>query len=165
MTDLLKKGVNFDWNDRCQHSFDKLKAILTSYPVLRAPDFLKPFKLAVDASDIGIGAVLLQEDSDGIEHPCAYFSKKLLTYQRKYSTIEKEALGLILALSHFEVYISACTNPLVVYRDHNPLRFLHTFNNKNQRLTRWSLLLQEYNLDIRHLKGKDNVVPDVLSRI
>ena len=165
LTDLLKKGVSFDWNDRCQHSFDKLKAILTSYPVLRAPDFSKPFKLAVDASDIGIGSVLLQEDSDGIEHPCAYFSKKLLTYQRRYSTIEKEALGLILALSHFEVYISASTNPLVVYMDHNPLRFLHKFNNKNQRLTRWSLLLQEYNLDIRHIKGKDNVVPDVLSRI
>ena len=49
--------------------------------------------------------------------------------------------------------------------DHNPLSFLHNLKNKNKRLLRWSLLLQEFNLDIRHIKGKDNIIPDVLSGV
>ena len=59
LTNLLKKNTKFKWNDKCQDAFDRLKAILGSAPVLLAPDFDKCFKLAVDASDVGIGAVLL----------------------------------------------------------------------------------------------------------
>ena len=69
LTNLLKKSTKFKWNDKCQDAFDRLKAILKSAPVLFAPDFDKCFKLAVDASDVGIGAVLLQEDNNGIDHP------------------------------------------------------------------------------------------------
>ena len=64
LTNLLKKSTKFKWNDKCQDAFDRLKAILQSAPVLLAPDFDKCFKLAVDASDVGIGAVLLQEDNN-----------------------------------------------------------------------------------------------------
>ena len=74
LTNLLKKSTKFKWNDKCQDAFDRLKAILKSAPVLLAPDFDKCFKLAVDASDVGIGAVLLQEDNNGIDHPVCYFS-------------------------------------------------------------------------------------------
>ena len=73
-------------------------------------DFSKPFKLNVDASDVGVGAALLQKDDQGFEHPISYFSKKLNKHQQKYSTIEKEALGLMLAIVHFEVYV---TGPFV----------------------------------------------------
>ena len=86
LTNLLKKSTKFKWNDKCQDAFDRLKAILKSAPVLLAPDFNKCFKLAVDASDVGIGAVLLQEDHNGIDHPVCYFSKKTsekLLYHRK----------------------------------------------------------------------------------
>ena len=123
------------------------------------------FKLAVDASDVGIGAVLLQEDNDGIDHPVCYFSKKFNKHQKNYSTIEKECLALILAIQQFEVYLTSSISPIVVFSDHNPLSFLHKLKNKNQRLLRWSLLLQEFNLDIRHIKGKDNIIPDALSRV
>jgi hypothetical protein len=78
---------------------------LSSAPVLRAPEFERPFALAVDACDVGIGAVLLQAGEDGYERPVAYFSKKFNSHQRVYSTIEKEALALVLAVRHFEVYI------------------------------------------------------------
>ena len=61
LTNLLRKDVKFSWAESCQLAFDKVKAISTSYPVLTAPDFSKDFKLAVDASDVGVGAVLLQE--------------------------------------------------------------------------------------------------------
>ena len=79
------------------NAFDKLKAILRSEPVLLAPNFNKEFKLAVDASDVGAGGVLLQEDDGGVDHPVCYFSKKFNKHQRN-STVEKECLSLILAL-------------------------------------------------------------------
>ena len=160
LTNLLKKSTKFKWNDKCQDAFDRLKAILKSAPVLLAPDFDKCFKLAVDASDVGIGAVLLQEDNNGIDHPVCYFSKKFNKHQKNYSNIEKECLALILAIQQFEVYLTSSTSPIAIFSDHNPLSFLHKLKNKNQRLLRWSLLLREFNLDIRHIKGKDNIIPD-----
>ena len=165
LTNLLKKSTKFKWNDKYQDAFDRLKAILKCAPVLLAPDFDKCFKLAVDAIDVGIGAVLLQEDHNGIDHPVCYFSKKFNKHQKNYSTIEKECLALILAIQQFEVYLTSSTSPIVVFSDHNPLSFLHKLKNKNQRLLKWSLLLQEFNLDIRHIKGKDNIIPDALSRV
>ena len=157
LTNLLKKSTRFKWNDKCQDEFDRLKAILKSAPVLLAPDFDKCFKLAVDAIDVGIGAVLLQEDNNGIDHPVCYFSKKFNKHQKNYSSIEKECLALILAIQQFEVYFTSSNSPIVVFSDHNPLSFLQKLKNKNKKLQRWSLLLHEFNLDIRHIKGKDKL--------
>ncbi|KAJ8046946.1 hypothetical protein HOLleu_05792 [Holothuria leucospilota] len=165
LTKLLKKNEKFDWTDNCQAAFESLKKALMSSPVLIAPDFEKQFKLAVDASDNGIGAVLLQADEHGVDHPVCYYSKKFDKHQKNYSTIEKETLALILGLQHFDVYLGTTSFPITVYTDHNPLTFLSKMKNKNQRLMRWSLFLQSYNVDIKHIKGKDNVVPDSLSRI
>ena len=164
LTNLLSKRTKFIWTNDCQKAFDILKAILKNEPVLLAPNFAKEFKLAVDASDTGAGSVLMQEDGNGVDHPVSYFSKKFNKHQKNYSTIEKECLSLILALQHFEVYLTSSPSPIVVFSDHNPLIFIHKMKNKNQRLLRWSLLLQEYNLDIRHIKGKDNIISDALSR-
>lgn len=155
---MLKKCEKFDWNDA-------LKFLLCHYPVLSSPDFGKPFALAVDASDDAEGAVLLQNnESDGIDHPVAYFSRKLNQYQKNYSTIEKEVLALILALQHFDVYVCTCQKPLIVYTDHNPLVFLSKMKNKNRRLLSWSVILQEYDMVIKHIKVRDNVIADCLSR-
>lgn len=110
--------------------------------------------------------MLLQSDDDsGIDHPVCYFSKKFDKCQKNYSTIEKECLAMLLSLQHFNVYVSSPVHPVTVFTDHNPLTFIHKMKNKNQRLLRWSLMLQEYNLDIKHIKGKDNVVADALSRV
>lgn len=112
-----------------------------------APNFSLPFVLYMDASDVGVGAVLVQADYCGVEHPVAFFSKKLSTCQVRYSTIEKETLALVLALEHFEIYVST-SNPLVVYTDHNPLLFLQQSAFGNRRLLRWSLALQELPLEM-----------------
>ncbi len=133
--------------------------------MLAAPQFDRPFSLCVDASNVGAGAVLLQADEAGIHRPVSYFSKKFSSYQLNYSVIEKEALALIWALQNFEVYVGSVSDPLVVYTDHNPLIYLHSLRCPNQRLTRWCLFLQSYALDIRHIKGTDNVVADALSRV
>ena len=165
LTQLLRKSVKFEWTAERSEAFEKLKAILSSSPVLSTPDFSSPFKLAVDASDVAAGAVLLQQKQDQVDHPICFFSKKFNRAQRNYSTIEKECLSLILALQHFEVYVSAPNFPVLVMTDHNPLTFVHKLKNKNQRLMRWCLFLQEYNLEVQHIKGRDNVIADALSRV
>ena len=106
----------------------------------------------------------MQEDDNAVDHLVSYFSKKCNKHQKNYSTIEKECLSLILALQHFEVYLTSSSSPTVVFSDHNPLIFIPKMKTKNQRLLRWSLLLQEYNLDIRHIKGKDNIISDASSQ-
>ena len=100
-----------------------------------------------------------------MDMPVAYYSKKLNRHQRMYSTIEKEGLALVLGLQHFEVYVTNGCGEVVVYTDHNPLVFIERFKTKNQRLFRWSLVLQQYNLDVQHVAGKDNVIADALSRV
>ena len=96
----LGKNTTYVWSEMCQNAFDKLKAVLANGPVLMAPDFGRAFKIAVDASDVGVGAVLLQADSSGVDRPIGYFSKKLNRHQKVYSTIEKETLALVLAVQH-----------------------------------------------------------------
>ena len=81
LTNLLSKKVKFVWTDDSQLPFDKVKLLLHKSPVLKSPDYEKPFKLIIDSTDVGTGAVLVQEASDGLDHPVRYFSKKFLNYK------------------------------------------------------------------------------------
>ena len=164
LTNLLKFSVKFQWTADCQQAFENAKSLLSSAPVLAAPKLEEPFQLQVDASQVGAGAVLLQKDENDIERPVCYFSRKFNRHQFNYSTIEKEALALIWALQHFDVYVGGGVHPVVVFSDHNPLTFLSSLQNTNQRLMRWALFLQPYGLTIRHIKGSENVMADALSR-
>ena len=164
LTDLLKGKAKFVWSLGCQKAFEQVKTLLCSAPVLAAPRFDVPFTLYVDASNVGAGAVLMQADGFGVDKPVSFFSKKFNSFQLNYSVIEKEAFALVLALKHFDVYVGGSSTPVVVYTDHNPLTFLHSLQCPNQRLIRWSLFLQSYCLEIRYVKGTDNVVADALSR-
>lgn len=107
LTNLLGGGVNFSSTLLCQQAFENVKMLLTEAPVLAAPNFYLPFHLEVDARNVDAGAVLLQRSEDGIDHPCCFFSRKFNSYQFNYSVIEKEALALIWALQHFEVYVGS----------------------------------------------------------
>ena len=164
LTQLCSPNVPFVWTEECCRSFSSAKSLLCSAPVLCAPNFTLPFKLEVDTSGSGAGAVLLQEGDGGVCHPVCYFSTKFKRHQLNYSTIEKETLAMLLALQYFEVYVGSSSTPVVVYTDHNPLVFLAQMFNHNQRLMRWALLAQDYNIVIKYKKGADNVVADVLSR-
>ena len=150
-------------DDKCQKSFEIVKAILSSHPVVMSPDVDRAFSLY--ASDEAVGAVLSQKDLQGVDHPVAYFSKKLDNHQRRYSTIVKEALALLLSLKHFYVYVGSNVHTVQVFTDHNPLVFVSKFRNTNRQLTGWYLCLQEYKLEIFHIRGTDNVVADALSRV
>ena len=148
LTTLLKKGETFSWSVACQEAFNRIKSILFSEPVLMKPSFQKPFSLFVDASNIIMGAVLLQEDANGMDHPVCYYSRKFNSHQHNYSTVEKETLSLVLSLEHFEVYLSPSVSPVQVYTDHNPLTHIQHMMNHNKRLLHWSLIQQKYELEI-----------------
>ena len=163
LTNMLQKGRKFQWSSECQRSFEDIKAMLSFKPVLKSPNFLKPFLLYTDASGVGIGVVLMQKDSQDIERPIAYFSRKLNKHQLHYSPIEKECLAIVLGVAHFSIYLNN-GHTTKVFTDHNPLAFLSKMKEKNQKLLRWSLFLQEFDIDIIHVRGKDNVIADMLSR-
>ena len=132
LTNLLQKGTKYVWPADCQESFQKIKSILLSMPVLMAPDFHKQLKLFVDASDIGCGAVLIQEDSRGFDHPACYYSQKFNGHQKNYCTVEKETLTLLLSLQHFNVYLSSTVILVKIFTDHNSLVFINWMKNSNQ---------------------------------
>ena len=77
-TNLLRKGRRFAWDDECSRAFQAVKDVLSTFPILRTPNFDKPFSIAVDACDVGTGAVLLEESDDGVLHPVSYCSKKFI---------------------------------------------------------------------------------------
>ena len=165
LTALLSPKLTYQWTEDSQQAFEKIKLLLSSAPVLKSPDHTIPFELHVDACEVAAGAVLLQKDThSGILHPVCYFSSKFKKHQLAYSTIEKECLALILALDHFRYFVHDSPFPVCVRTDHNPLAFLYKMQNSNQRLMRWSMLLQDFNLTLEHIRGSHNVVADTLSR-
>ena len=163
ITDLTSKSApnKVVWKQEHQKAFEELKQAITSFPVLRNPDFEKMFYLQTDSSNRGIGAVLLQV-FDGKKMPIMYLSKKLLTREQQYSTIEKECLAIVRAVSVLREYLEG--REFVIESDHFPLQWLNKMKGQNQRLLRWSLLLQEFSFKIHHIKGSDNKLADTLSR-
>lgn len=100
LTNLLRKGVEFQWTPEVHTSFESLKHALATAPVLALPDFNKTFVIETDASDSGIGAVLSQD-----KHPIAYVSKALGPRTKGLPTYEKECLAILLAVDHWRSYL------------------------------------------------------------
>ena len=149
------------WNESQQLAFEKLKHSLATSPILMLPDFDKVFTLRTDASDLGIGAILLQ-DHDEVSFPVAYASRKLLKRERVYACIEKECLALVWGVHKFQNYLYG--KEFIVETDHQPLAYLQKAKVANARLMRWALGLQPYRIRIIAIKGSDNVGADFLSR-
>ena len=105
----------------------------------------------------------MQEDENGDRHPVAYASKTLNPAQCNYSTSEKECLALVWGLEHFNSYLEG--HSFTCITDHRALTYLiGNKDSNNQRLTRWILRLQPYNLKIKYVKGSENNMADLLSR-
>lgn len=102
-TDITQKGQphQVDWGDKQEVAFQQLKHLITSAPVLRVADPTKPYILQTDASDLGLGAVLSQEDEQLEENPVTFASHKLLPHEMRRSMIEKECLAMVWALQFF----------------------------------------------------------------
>lgn len=164
LSDLTRKGLanKVEWNANHEKAFLSLKKMLTSSPVLKLPDLSQEFILRTDASDTGIGAVLLQEENDKAM-PVAYASRKLLPREKNYAIIERECLAIVWGIQKFEPYLYG--REFVLETDHQPLTYLNRTRTANGRLMRWALLLQPYRFRLRAIKGCDNVGADYLSRV
>jgi len=158
LIELLKnKSWSFSAENRAQ--FDQVKVTLGNH-VLGHPNFAQPFFLQTDASKVGLGVELYQIDNGG-RRTTAFASRVLNAAERNYSVTELELLSIVFACQKFRVFILGRKTPVVT--DHQALVFLNRCRLRNARLTRWTLLLQEYDLHIEHCPGKDNII-DVLSR-
>lgn len=160
--ELLRKENKFIWTDRHSAAVDDLKNKLTTAPVIKFPDYCKPFHIYTDASLTGMGAVLMQEH-EGWLHPIGYVSKTLTPAQRNYSATKREHLALVYALESFRYIILSF--PVEVYTDHLPLIGIFQRPTKDACITRWSLLIQEYSIKLNYLPGKENIFADPLSRL
>ncbi|KAK4511130.1 uncharacterized protein ATC70_012342 [Mucor velutinosus] len=156
-----------EWTDACESSFQQLKQLLISAPVLMVPDMSKPFRIETDSSDFGVGGVLLQPgDGDSKQwHPVAFESKKLSLAEQKLPAQERELIGIVHALRTWRCYIDGCPGGYVVCCDHNPLTYFRTQQKPTPRLVRWIADLEMFAPKIIYKPGKENVVADALSRI
>ncbi|KAK7092164.1 hypothetical protein V1264_009758 [Littorina saxatilis] len=164
LTELTRKicANKVQWTELCEESFNSLRQILSQQPVICLPDLSQPFVLQTDASDIGLGAVLLQE-SDGELKPVSFASRKLNAAERNYATVEKECLAIVWGIRKFEVYLYG--HEFELQTDHQSLQHLQKTKTTNGRLMRWALLLQTFTFRIRAIRGCDNVGADYYSRI
>ena len=164
LTNLIRKGnpTRVNWENEHQRSFEVLKGCMVSFPILRLPDLDNIFILRTDASNVGMGAVLLQEVDD-VKFPVAYASKKLLPRECRYSVIERECLALVWGIKKFHVYLYG--REFQVETDHCPLIYMQSTKLNNSRVMRWVLSLQPYRFRILAIKGIHNVGADYLSRV
>ena len=165
---LLRKGQKWKWNQEQQKAFEKAKELLQSADLLIHfnPDL--KLVLASDASNYGIGAVLSHEMPDGTERPIGYVSRSLNPAERNYSTIDKEALAMIVGVKKFHQFLYG--KRFTIRTDHKPLEGL--FGEKkgissqaSPRVQRWALTLAAYEYDIQYKAGAMNGNADALSRL
>lgn len=161
-----KAGRNSDitdsWNDIRQAAFNKLKASLADIPRLGYYNPNDKTAVIADASPVGLGAVLVQTNNEG-SRIIAYGNKTLTDCERRYCQTEKEALALVWAIEHFNMFLYGKEFDLVT--DHKPLEAI--FGPKAKpcaRIERWVLRLQSYKFNIRYSPGKNNIA-DPLSRL
>jgi RNase H-like domain found in reverse transcriptase len=155
--------VKFHWSQEASKAFDQLRNCLISAPILTTPNFSEKFTIQCDASDRAIGAVLTQGEGKN-ERVVACMSKKFTGPQRKYAATEKECLAVLIAVKKFRQYVEG--SKFQVITDCAALKWLAKINDAtNGRLCRWALQLQQYDFDIVNRKGKNNCVPNALSRI
>lgn len=163
LTDLTKKSpAKFCWTSECEEAFKALKNLLCNEPVLQSPNFTQRFIVQVDASDVGLGAVLVQGEAHD-ERPVLFLSRKLFERERKYSTIEKEGLAIKWAVDSLRYYLLG--REFTLRSDHRALKWMQTMQNSNSRILRWCLTLQPYVFTIEHCPGKKNIIADYLSRL
>ncbi|GAU40783.1 hypothetical protein TSUD_26630 [Trifolium subterraneum] len=157
LTRLTRKGAAFVWNELCENSFNLLKQKLTSAPVLVIPDPDKKYVVYCDASNKGLGCVLMQEGA-----VVAYASRQLKPHEENYPTHDLELAAIIFALKIWRHHLYGVQ--FALYSDHKSLRYLFDQKELNMRQRRWMEYLKDFDFELNYHPGKANVVADALSR-
>lgn len=160
---LTHKNASFNWTPDHQQSFEDLKHALSSHPVLQQPNFRQPFTIQCDASDLGMGGVLLQLDDQQQQHAVGYFSRRFDQAQSSWPTHDKELFAVLSCLQHWR-HLVENGHTTIVETDHNPLQHFMSQLNLNKRQRRWLDAFAEFDFRIVYKRGSENVVADQLSR-
>lgn len=163
----LRTSKTWTFGKNEKKAFDELKELLASNQVLTFYDPDKPVRVAADASDYGIGAVISHIDENGQERPVEFISRTLTKAERNYSQIEKEALSIVWSIKRFHRYLYA--RPFELYTDHKPLEFILDSHKMipemgTSRIIRWALVLSHYQYKIKHRPTKKHSNADFCSR-
>jgi hypothetical protein len=157
LTNLLKKK-GFLWTEEAAEAFLALKASISSTPGLQLPDFQKQFVVETDACDLGIGAVLMQD-----QHPLTFLSKPLSSTHLQLSIYEKEFLALLMAIERWRPYLQR--GEFIIKTDHHSLSYLddQTLQSPLQRKAMARLMGLQFKIVYR--QGAENKAADALSHI
>ena len=162
--ELTKNSVAFTWNIEHQTAFEHLKLALTKAPVMGYFDLSKDTYVTVDASPVGVSAILSQCTSGSNDHKViAYASRSLSAVESRYSQTEKEALSIVWAVEHFHIFLYGKEFTLIT--DHKPLEIIYgnSSSKTSARIERWVLRLQPYTFLVKYKPGSENAA-DYLSR-
>ena len=162
LTDLTRVAKEFDRKEPQQSAFTRLKMALATAPILLLPDFELQFVITTNASEAAVGAILEQNQGRGFQ-PVAFASGELNSTEMRYSAYGRELLGIVWAPGRWRHCIEQSPHKVVIQTDHAPLRFLPNQTSVNTRVWKWINVMQEYDLDIRHIPGK-KIPVDSLSR-
>ncbi|KAL1130079.1 hypothetical protein AAG570_013019 [Ranatra chinensis] len=138
-----------------------IKKALVTAPILRYPDFARPFILTTDTSGVALGPLLSLVENDE-DRPIAYASRKLTDAETRYPAIERELLGIVCGVQQFRPYIWG--RHFNIKTDHKPLVWVDKLRENLARITRWKEQLAAYDYSISHTRGSENVMADCLSR-
>jgi reverse transcriptase-like protein/integrase-like protein len=163
LNDLTKKQRQWSWTADEQASFDTLKDLCCSYPVLQSPDWMKPFHMDTDASDFALGVVISQE-FDGKKHPIAFHSRTLLPAERNYDVHDKEMTAIVYGFKCGRPYFLGANHPIHVRTDHKNLQYFRQPQKITGRQARWMEFLQDFDFVLDHIPRHSNTVADLLSR-
>ena len=161
LTQLTKSQTKWDWNENCKNAYKTLIDKTINAPILSYPDFKKEFVITTDASTEGIGAVLSQ-NHDGVQKPIAFYSRALNGAEQRYSIHELEGLAIKAALNKFRFVVLGY--PITVRTDNQPIIYLFKSNECHGRLAKYLAAIQEFNVKLVYLPGKENCMADFLSR-
>jgi hypothetical protein len=154
LTTLTSKTVPWTWGPEQSQAFKEVKRIICKNAILSFPDFNKKFTIYTDASKYQLGGVITQDGK-----PLAFYSRKLSPAQTRYTTTERELLSIVETLKEFRTILLG--HEIEVFTDHKNLTY-HDL--RTERVLRWRLLMEEYNVILTYIKGVENIVADVISR-
>lgn len=163
LQNLTHKDTPFRWTQQCQESFQKLKDLFTTEPVLATFDPDRTTVLETDSSGYNVGGVLSQYDDEGCLRPCAYFSKKNSPAECNYEIYDKELLAIVRCLEEWDAELRSVQDFEIV-TDHKNLEYFCKARKLTERHVRWSAFMSKFHFKIRYRKGKDNERADALSR-
>jgi hypothetical protein len=166
---LTHNSTPWQWKEGQQQAFETLRDLMCQQPVLKQPDFTKPFAVFTDASAYGVGAILSQEGGPNTQnrtkfHPVAYYSATFTETERNYDVYDRELLAIMKAITHWRPYLIWTKEPFKIFTDHANLLHWKSPRKLNRRTARWHGELQDYNFTLHHVSGKNHTAADALSR-